>query len=182
MSKKLSEAYENYLQAIYRFCADREDCIVKTSELAEHLRVKPPSVTEMLDKLKNEGYIVYKKRKGVKLTKKGKTVAERILQSHRIIELFLRDVLRMENVHELAGELEHHITPEMYNAICELLEHPRINGSTVLYFNLDRVEELINEFTDEIVKEVTDSENQQVIFKIKEKFIENLRKKEEKLL
>lgn len=161
MSKKISESYENYLQAIYRFCADRPDCIVKTSELAEHLNVKPPSVTEMLDKLKSDGYIAYEKRMGVKLTKTGRSIAERVLKSHRLIERFLQDILRLDDVHELAGELEHHITPEMYDAISRFMEKPN-------------TKEVFEEFTNNILDLVSDSKIREKITQEKEKFVGNL--------
>ncbi|MHC1591470.1 MAG: metal-dependent transcriptional regulator [Candidatus Helarchaeales archaeon] len=174
MSTKLSEAYEDYLQAILRFCADREDCIVKTSELAEYLNVKPPSVTEMLDKLKSKGYIEYQKRKGVKLTKKGRDVAERVLQSHRIIELFLRDVLQIKDPHELASKLEHHITREMREAIENFMRNPRIEASTLSYFNLDRVRELFEEFTGNILKCVSNPSEKEAIIREKDNFLQKL--------
>lgn len=169
MSEKISESYEEYLEAIYRKSADRPTRTVKTSELAEELHVKPPSVTEMLDKLKSKGYIAYEKRKGVKLTKSGRLIAERVLKSHRIVEEFLQDILCMDQVHELACELEHHITPEMYEAINRFMRDKN--------FNLDVVKENIEEYTKKILDLTSDSKLREQVLQVRDEFIKNLLEK-----
>ena len=72
MISEIPFSYQEYLETILRISLKSKDETVKTSEIAKQLKVKAPSVTEMLDKLKSKDLIYYKKRKGVTLTEKGK--------------------------------------------------------------------------------------------------------------
>lgn len=67
------ERIEEYLEAIYDI-QEETSKVAKTGELAKILNVKPSSVTEMLIKLRDMGYVDYQPYKGAKLTRKGKSL------------------------------------------------------------------------------------------------------------
>lgn len=121
---KLSESQEDYLKQIYKLTGDGKT--VSTLRLAEVLRIKPASVTNMLKKLSDSGLIVYEPYRGAGLTETGRMVALEILRHHRLLELYLSEVLGYgwEDVHEEAERLEHVISELFEQKIAEALGHP----------------------------------------------------------
>lgn len=83
----LGRRAEDYLEAIYELCRDKGFTRVK--EIASYLNVKPATVSEMLNKLSKEGYVVYRKRLFVKLTEKGIKVAEDVRDRRKTLIKFL---------------------------------------------------------------------------------------------
>jgi DtxR family Mn-dependent transcriptional regulator len=116
------ERIEEYLEAIYDIQTS-EKRIVKTNDLAKKLNVRPSSVTEMLLKLSEKGYIEYQPYHGAVLTQKGEEVAKRIKKYHRIFETFFKDFLGIdsEEAHRLSCELEHHVTDEVAEKVCRII-------------------------------------------------------------
>lgn len=121
---KLSEAQEDYLKHIYLLSENSQS--VSTQSLADHLKVKPASVTGMLKKLANVNLVVYERYYGVKLTEAGEKVAIEIVRHHRLIEMYLSEVLgySWDEIHEEAERLEHHISEKFEQKIAEKLGHP----------------------------------------------------------
>lgn len=119
-----SRSVQDYLQAIYYF--NEKGLPARNSEIASRINVSPPSVTEMLKKLEKEDYLTYTPYRGVFLTEKGWSAAERIVRKHRLLERFLTDILGLnrEKVHEQACKLEHGLTNEAEEALCRVLDHP----------------------------------------------------------
>ena len=116
------ERVEEYLEAMLDIQREKGR-VVKTSDLAKKLNVKPSSVTEMLLKLSKKGYVEYQPYYGAVLTEKGREVAERIKRYHRIFEKFFRDFLGIdeEEAHRLSCELEHHVNDEIVRKVCEII-------------------------------------------------------------
>ncbi len=79
--------YEDYLKVIYELSRDKGYARVK--EIANALKVKPPSVTEMLKKLASEGLVHYEKRLFVRLTEKGEKEALKVIERHETLVKFL---------------------------------------------------------------------------------------------
>ncbi|MFP4001199.1 MAG: metal-dependent transcriptional regulator [Thermoplasmata archaeon] len=102
---------EEYLKVIYLL--EKREGHAKTGQISSELDVKPPSVTEMLRKLEEEGYLKYERYEGAELTKAGKNIAENLMISHETIADFLNIIGVGEGQAELdACELEHHISEE----------------------------------------------------------------------
>jgi DtxR family Mn-dependent transcriptional regulator len=120
----LSESLEEYLKAIYSI--NERGRPAKTTELARKLRVAPPSVTQMLKRLADEGLVEYSPYKGVVLTGRGTAIAQRIVRKHRLLERLLHDFLGLnkEKVHQEACRLEHGLSDEAAAALCRALERP----------------------------------------------------------
>jgi len=123
----ISRAMEDYLKSIYQ-AASNEDK-VSTSNLAEQMNCSPASVTNMLQKLSELKLVEYEPYQGVTLTPSGSKVALEILRHHRLIELYLADVLgySWDKVHEEAEQLEHVISEEFEERIDQALGHPTID-------------------------------------------------------
>ncbi|MCK4405163.1 MAG: metal-dependent transcriptional regulator [Hadesarchaea archaeon] len=85
--KKFSSSVEDYLEAIYFLT--NEETSVKTSNIASFLEHKPPSVTEMLEKLSKEGLVKHEKYGTVSLTPQGLRVAEEVGARHKTLIIFL---------------------------------------------------------------------------------------------
>ncbi|AXJ00209.1 iron (metal) dependent repressor, DtxR family [Cyclonatronum proteinivorum] len=125
MKPKLSESQEDYLKHIF-LLSEHHDELVSALQLAEHLGVKPASVTNMLKKLADLKLIEYKPYYGVRLSRAGELVALEVLRHHRLLELYLSEILGFgwEEVHEEAERLEHVISERLEARIAEKLGHP----------------------------------------------------------
>ncbi|MCX9025705.1 MAG: metal-dependent transcriptional regulator [Candidatus Methanoperedens sp.] len=115
---------EEYLESIYKL--QQEQHPVSTSRLAEHLKLSPPSVSEMIKKLAHKG-LLNQIEKGVCLTEEGNKMAKKVIRRHRLSERLLTDILgfKWDEVHDEACRLEHAISPEMEDRIAESLGNPR---------------------------------------------------------
>ncbi|MGC8816246.1 MAG: DtxR family transcriptional regulator [Candidatus Hadarchaeum sp.] len=121
---KLSASEEEYLEAIYREQSKAKQR-VKVSELAQKLKVKDPSVVEMLSRLSDKG-LVTRDRSGAALTDRGMDEAIRVVRRHKLAERLLCDVFGHElpGIHEHACEFEHVFDDELTEKIDELLKRP----------------------------------------------------------
>ena len=99
----------------------------KTKDIAREMDIKPPSVSEMLLKLKDESLIDYKPYEGASLTESGRAVAIQIERKHQLLETFLVDALGVDTdrAHDEACELEHHMSDDTMARMCSYLGHPR---------------------------------------------------------
>jgi len=122
--KVISENIEEYLEVLYKFGS--KDAYVSTTTLSKELNIAPGSVTQMLKKLEDLGYIDYVPYKGANLTSEGIKIAQKITRKHRILERFLKDILEIkdENIHLQACEMEHALSDEAERKICHMLDHP----------------------------------------------------------
>jgi len=115
---------EDYLSAIYKH---REiDGTIKANQIAEKLSISNAAVTDMLKKLANDGFVDYRRYKGIKLTNNGEEYAKNMVRRHRIWEVFLHQIVGMpwDKVHEEAHNLEHGASNELINRMEEMLDFP----------------------------------------------------------
>jgi DtxR family Mn-dependent transcriptional regulator len=112
---------EDYVELIY--VIQKEKDIVHTNDIAESLKINPASVTEIFQKLNNEGYIDYKKYSGVKLTKKGKKLALNTKKKHETLKNFLIILGIDENIaNEDACKIEHILNPKTMIRLTKFVE------------------------------------------------------------
>lgn len=117
---KISESFENYLKAIYFISKKNRGGWVSNSEISDFLGVKPSSVTSILHKLKQKDFINWKPRKSLRLTSKGKIVAQNVIDKYNHLNLFFKNVLKLKDsllLEKLCCGIEHHITPEVSKAL-----------------------------------------------------------------
>jgi DtxR family transcriptional regulator, Mn-dependent transcriptional regulator len=119
----LSQAVQDYLKAIYKL---QVDGLVSTTEISKEMNVSGASVTGMLKRLANMNLVDYNSYKGVKLTKSGEKIALEIIRHHRLLELYLKEVMgfSLEQVHDEACRLEHYISDEFGDKIDTMLGNP----------------------------------------------------------
>ena len=123
-----SSTVENYLKAIFLGQAQLEDGqrLLPMGQLANALSVAPGTATTMVKALAESGLVEYEPYNGVRLSPAGARLAALVLRRHRIVELFLVQVLgmRWDEVHEEAELLEHVVSERLIERMDELLGHP----------------------------------------------------------
>ena len=128
MSDGFHPPLEEYLEAIHELEEEGTDAI--QARLAERLGHSAPSVSEMIRRLRNEGYVEPAggtgSTKAVQLTGKGRQLAESVVRKHRLAERLLTDVIGLpwNKAHVEACRWEHVISDEVEAHLVELLEHP----------------------------------------------------------
>ena len=129
----MSKSIEDYLKGIYTLKKKKE---YSNKKLAEYLNISPASVSEMIKKLVNEGYLTIEKKK-VKLTEKGNNFALDIIRKHRVWEVFLFEKLGYdkEDVHKEAEILEHFTIKKLLQKLEKFLFYPKEcpHGSPIFY-------------------------------------------------
>jgi DtxR family Mn-dependent transcriptional regulator len=122
-----SASEENYLKTIFHL--QTKDNNVTTNELAEKLRTKPASITDMMKKLKSRKLVNYQPYRGFRLTTEGRKVAIGIIRRHRLWEYFLSEKLNFswDEVHEVAEQLEHVSNKKLIDKLDEYLAFPKFD-------------------------------------------------------
>ncbi len=116
---------ENYIKTILHL--QKQDGTVTTNELANELKTKPASVTDMMKKLKAKKLVNYQPYQGFRLNSEGTRVALGIIRRHRLWEYFLAEKLKFswDEVHEVAEDLEHVSNKKLIDKLDEFLGFPR---------------------------------------------------------
>jgi DtxR family transcriptional regulator, Mn-dependent transcriptional regulator len=114
---------EEYLETMLSLA--EEGVPVIQARIAERLDRSPPSVSEMLERLVDEGYVTREGRR-LHLTESGRALAEKVVRKHRLAERLLVDVIGLEwhKVHREAGRWEHVISDDVEARLVELLGDP----------------------------------------------------------
>lgn len=124
MTERPSASVEDYLRAIYGL-AERGSAVTNAT-LANRLGLSPSSVSGMINKLAQLGLVTHVRYRSVELTPQGRRLAYDVLRRHRLIELFLVEVLdyTWDEVHREADVLEHAVSDELVEHIAAKLGHP----------------------------------------------------------
>ncbi|MFX0028671.1 MAG: metal-dependent transcriptional regulator [Candidatus Hermodarchaeota archaeon] len=118
--EKIHESYEDYLKAIFLISKTHKGGWVTNSEISNFLNIKPSSVSNMLHNLAKKGYIDWKPRKSIRMTKKGKRIASNTINNYNSLVKFFSNVLKLKNdalIDKISCEIEHHINSEISNAL-----------------------------------------------------------------
>ena len=123
-----SSTVENYLKAIFQaqLHLPRKGDLVPMGQLAGALGVVPGTATTMVKALAESGLVRYEPYAGVRLTPSGERLAAMVVRRHRLIELFLVEVMGMSwtEVHDEAELLEHAVSDRLIERIDEMLGRP----------------------------------------------------------
>jgi DtxR family Mn-dependent transcriptional regulator len=121
----VTSSEENYIKVIYHLSIAATKG-VSTNAIAEELKTKASSVTDMIKKLSDKNFISHQKYYGVTLTEKGKKEAKMIVRKHRLWEVFLVEKLGFswDEVHDIAEELEHIKSEKLTNKLDAYLGFP----------------------------------------------------------
>jgi len=126
-----SSTVENYLKAIYvgETHLEAGQKLVPMGQLATALGIAPGTATTMVKALAESGLVDYEPYNGVRLTAAGQKLAARVLRRHRLIELFLVQVIGMkwDEVHDDAEQMEHVVSDRLIERIDEMLGQPEVD-------------------------------------------------------
>jgi DtxR family Mn-dependent transcriptional regulator len=114
---------EEYLEAIHELAEEGTQVI--QARLAERVGHSAPAVSEMIRRLKSEGYLTVEDR-AVHLTAKGQKRAASVVRKHRLAERLLTDIIGLpwHKAHLEACRWEHVISDEVEDRLVELLGNP----------------------------------------------------------
>jgi DtxR family Mn-dependent transcriptional regulator len=115
---------EDYLKAIYELERDRG--AAGTNEIAQRLAINPASVSGMVKRLADAGFLAHERYRGAKLTDDGRRVALRTIRRHRVIEAYLTRALGYpwDLVHDEAERLEHAASDELIDRMAAAIGEP----------------------------------------------------------
>jgi DtxR family Mn-dependent transcriptional regulator len=118
---------EDYLKAIWTL--QQTETPVSTSRIAERLGLSPAAVTAMVKRLAEQNLLRHEPYYGVRLTPSGELAGIRIIRRHRVLELFLTDVLGYEwdRVHDEAERLEHAVSDQLVERMAAVLGNPSVD-------------------------------------------------------
>src|SRR5437762_11080310 len=123
-----SSTVENYLKAIYlgQSSLARDQRLLPMGQVATALGVTPGTATTMVKALAESGLAEYEPYSGVRLSAAGEKLAGLVLRRHRLVELFLVQVMGMSwaEVHDEAEQLEHVVSERLIERIDEMLGRP----------------------------------------------------------
>src|SRR6187401_2463193 len=123
-----SSTVENYLKAIYQGASTLTppQRLLPMGQLASALGVVPGTATTMVKALAESGLVEYEPYTGVRLSPAGEKLAALVLRRHRLVELFLVQVMGISwaEVHEEAEQLEHVVSERLIERIDDMLGRP----------------------------------------------------------
>ncbi len=130
-----SRALEDYLEQIYNLIEAKG--YARVVDIAQNLGISQASVTNMIQKLDAEGYLVYERYRGVTLTDDGRRVGKAIAKRHDILERLLTSFgIDQETVHQDVEGMEHHISKSTLKVLTLILEE--LEGNSELLKRLKK--------------------------------------------
>lgn len=122
----VSATTDDYLKRMYAIVETSGQPVVSLGRIAERMAVTRGTVTSMMKTLSSSGYVDYVPRAGASLTPDGRSVALSVIRRHRLLELFLVQVVGLDwsEVHAEAELLEHAVSDRLLNRIDRLLGFP----------------------------------------------------------
>ena len=123
----ITKHVEDYLKAIFYLTYEYDNQRVGTNQLAEQLKISPASVSVMIKKMKDKGYVDYQKYGKISLTETGHDIALKLVRKHRLWETFLYNHMNFtwDEVHEVAHQLEHIHSPKLIRELDNFLGNPK---------------------------------------------------------
>ncbi len=132
-----SQSAEDYLERIHELFEEKG--YARVVDIASSLKVKQASVTSMVQKLAEAGYLKYEKYRGLILTDKGREVARKIQNRHETLSRFFSLLgLSAETQREDIEGIEHHLSPETVAVLADLAQFFEQNPETLLSFKQSR--------------------------------------------
>jgi Mn-dependent DtxR family transcriptional regulator len=132
-----SQSSEDYLERIYELIEEKG--YARVVDIASSLGVKQASVTAMVQKLAEAGYLKYEKYRGLIMTDQGRQVARRVRDRHQTLSRFFSLLgLDAETQREDIEGIEHHLSAETVEVLADLAEFFENNPGTLKQFAAER--------------------------------------------
>ncbi|MCK5737469.1 MAG: metal-dependent transcriptional regulator [Spirochaetaceae bacterium] len=122
MSTNLTEALEDYLEAIYDIIDDKGG--VRVKGISERLNVKNSSVTAALKSLRDSGFVNYEPYGVISLTEPGFIEARRLSETHQVFRRFFVNILGVDKdaANETACRMEHTMSPDVMARLLQFMK------------------------------------------------------------
>jgi Mn-dependent DtxR family transcriptional regulator len=131
--KRPSQSAEDYLERIHELIQDKG--YARVVDIASSLKVKQASVTSMVQKLDELGFLKYEKYRGLVLTDKGREVAKQIQNRHATLSRFFSLIgLSAETQQEDIEGIEHHLSPATVDVLADLAKFFEENPAVLKRF------------------------------------------------
>ena len=138
------EHVEMYLKAMWLIKENNEP--IKVSTIANLLRIRQPSVVQMMKRIDKMGYVQYKKF-DIKMTDKGEKIGASIIRKSRLLEVLMVNYLKIKPDEKIVCGMEHHMSDEFTNSLSSILGNPSMSpngkaiphGSSEIYTKKDCV-------------------------------------------
>ena len=115
-----TDRMEDYLEVIYELVEQKG--YATTVDISSYLNVSSPSVTKMMQKLDETGYLKYEKYRGIRLTNEGIRIARNIRNRHGLLAEFFKIIgVDEETANNDAEGIEHHLHPETMKKLEEFI-------------------------------------------------------------
>ena len=136
-----SQSAEDYLERIHELIESKGTAHV--ADIAQSLNVGQSSVTSMVQKLADDGYLRYEKYRSLTLTDAGRAVAEKIHGRHTVLANFftLFDLDDETQARDIEG-IEHHLSPDTLNTLSDLTVFFEENPEALALFKASRKNQL----------------------------------------
>lgn len=122
-----SPAIEDYLEQIHNLIASKG--YARVVDIAKNLGISQASVTNMIQKLDAEGFVVYERYRGVVLTEEGSKVGTAIARRHEVLtRLLVGFGIDSKTIHEDVEGMEHHISRQTLDVLTLLMEELEDNS------------------------------------------------------
>ena len=116
-----SPAIEDYLEQIHNLIGSKG--YARVVDIAQNLGISQASVTNMIQRLDAEGYVIYERYRGVVMTEAGKKIGQEIAQRHEVLTRLLSGFgLDPKTVHEDVEGMEHHMSRQTLDVLTLLME------------------------------------------------------------
>lgn len=136
-SSSPSQSAEDYLERIHELI--QEKGYARVVDIASSLKVKQASVTSMVQKLGEAGYLKYEKYRGLILTNKGREVAQNIHDRHETLSRFFSLLgLDVEIQRRDIEGIEHHLSPATVEVLADLAAFFEAHPETLKQFQQSR--------------------------------------------
>jgi len=118
---------ENYLKVVYKM--EEKSQKISVTSLSKNFNVSMSTVSNMIKKLVVMNLVDSKPYKPIILTKQGRQSALEIITKHRLIELYLVEKMQfsLDEVHEIAEEIEHIKNTKFFNRMKEILGNAQLD-------------------------------------------------------
>ncbi len=132
-----SQSAEDYLERIHELIEEKG--YARVVDIASSLKVRQASVTAMVQKLGELGYLKYEKYRGLILTDKGRDVAQTIRNRHETLSRFFSLFgIEVETQRRDIEGIEHHLSPETVEILAALARFFEENPETLRLFKQSR--------------------------------------------
>ena len=113
---------EDYIEVVYELILEKG--YARIVDISAHLDVSSPTATKMIQRLGEEGLVVYERYRGIALTEAGTDLAKRVRQRHGVV----MDLLRLLDVDETTAQrategIEHHLDAPTVSRIAQLVAY-----------------------------------------------------------